>query len=52
MLVCYRTGQFVGQQILSMYRGQGVHIQGARGEEGVRRDIDVRGGSRPVSTLG
>ncbi|KAK0217539.1 hypothetical protein EDD85DRAFT_798014 [Armillaria nabsnona] len=42
VLVCYRTGQ----QILSMYRGQDVHIRGARGEEGVRRDIDVGSGSR------
>ncbi len=35
-----------------MYRGQGVHIRGARGEEGVRRDIGVGSRSRPESTLG
>ncbi len=45
MLVYYITGQLAGQQILSMYGGQGVHIRGARGEEDVRRDIDVRSGS-------
>ncbi len=44
-------GELAGQEILSMYIGQGVHFRGARREEGVWRDIDVRSGSRPVSTL-